>query len=222
MAKKGKKSRESVSIVERFYVLRRDNHTCQYCGAKAPDAQLQIDHMVPVALGGGNDPSNLITACARCNLGKSSWDGKTSDVRARTTDERKLAAEVNFAERRESWSWWAAFAAGLDPAFRAVLHAICREADAAAQVTTSVIWIRQATCLDDEAVFRAIRGLEAVGMLQPLIDEGGVIFEEDGDYRVVGSLGIDFGFERGGDVKPPYALSDYMGEGFSPVERIYG
>jgi len=56
----------------RFEVLRRDEHTCQYCGEKAPNVTLQIDHVVPVALGGDDKPSNLVTACKDCNAGKSS------------------------------------------------------------------------------------------------------------------------------------------------------
>lgn len=56
----------------RFEVLRRDNHTCQYCGGKAPDVVLQIDHVVPVALGGDDKPGNLVTACKECNAGKTS------------------------------------------------------------------------------------------------------------------------------------------------------
>lgn len=56
----------------RFEVLRRDNHTCQYCGAKAPDVTLHIDHVMPVALGGDDKPSNLVAACKECNSGKSS------------------------------------------------------------------------------------------------------------------------------------------------------
>lgn len=56
----------------RFEVLRRDEHTCQYCGSKAPDVALQIDHVMPVALGGDDKPSNLVTACRDCNSGKSS------------------------------------------------------------------------------------------------------------------------------------------------------
>lgn len=56
----------------RFEVLRRDNHTCQYCGAKAPDVVLQIDHVTPVALGGDDKPTNLLTACHGCNAGKTS------------------------------------------------------------------------------------------------------------------------------------------------------
>ncbi len=57
----------------RFEVLRRDNYTCRYCGATAPDVPLRVDAVVPEALGGSHkDPANLITACEPCNTGKAS------------------------------------------------------------------------------------------------------------------------------------------------------
>jgi len=56
----------------RFEILRRDNHACRYCGGIAPDVILTIDHVVPKALGGSDDPGNLVTACKDCNAGKSS------------------------------------------------------------------------------------------------------------------------------------------------------
>lgn len=62
----------AVSKRLRYEVLRRDNHACRYCGATAPDAKLTVDHVVPTALGGTDDPSNLVAACADCNSGKSS------------------------------------------------------------------------------------------------------------------------------------------------------
>lgn len=55
----------------RYEILRRDNHACRYCGATAPDATLTVDHVLAVALGGKDDPSNLVTACRDCNSGKS-------------------------------------------------------------------------------------------------------------------------------------------------------
>src|SRR5690242_2374425 len=55
----------------RYEILRRDNHACRYCGAAAPDVKLTVDHVVPVALGGTDEPSNLVTACEPCNTGKS-------------------------------------------------------------------------------------------------------------------------------------------------------
>lgn len=56
----------------RYEVLRRDNHACRYCGGAAPDVSLTVDHVVPVALGGTDNPENLATACLDCNTGKSS------------------------------------------------------------------------------------------------------------------------------------------------------
>lgn len=55
----------------RFEVFKRDSFTCQYCGRKAPDVLLHVDHIDPVANGGSNEFLNLITACQDCNSGKS-------------------------------------------------------------------------------------------------------------------------------------------------------
>lgn len=62
----------TVSKRVRFEILRRDKNTCQYCGQMAPDVPLHIDHVIPIALGGSDDPSNLVTACRDCNAGKTS------------------------------------------------------------------------------------------------------------------------------------------------------
>ena len=56
----------------RYEVLRRDSYTCRYCGAKAPEVKITVDHVVPVALGGTDEPSNLVAACGDCNGGKTS------------------------------------------------------------------------------------------------------------------------------------------------------
>lgn len=62
----------SVSKRLRYEILRRDNYTCRYCGASAPDVALTVDHVLPVALGGSDEPTNLVAACRDCNAGKSS------------------------------------------------------------------------------------------------------------------------------------------------------
>ena len=54
----------------RFEVFKRDVFTCQYCGATPPSVVLEIDHIEPVAEGGGDEESNLVTACFDCNRGK--------------------------------------------------------------------------------------------------------------------------------------------------------
>jgi hypothetical protein len=61
----------AVSKRLRYEILRRDGHACRYCGATAPDVALTVDHLIPAALGGSDDPSNLVAACQDCNAGKS-------------------------------------------------------------------------------------------------------------------------------------------------------
>lgn len=64
--------RKQISTRQRFEIFKRDDFTCQYCGAHPPDATLHVDHITPVAAGGSSDDDNLVTACDKCNLGKSS------------------------------------------------------------------------------------------------------------------------------------------------------
>ena len=73
-------NRKSVGNRVRFEVFKRDSFTCQYCGVKAPEVILEVDHITPVAEGGSNDLLNLVTSCRDCNSGKS--DKKLSDESA--------------------------------------------------------------------------------------------------------------------------------------------
>ena len=54
----------------RFAVLKRDNFTCQYCGRKAPEVILEVDHIYPKSKGGKNEIDNYKTSCRDCNIGK--------------------------------------------------------------------------------------------------------------------------------------------------------
>lgn len=65
--------RKAISKKIRFEVFKRDNFTCQYCGRKAPDVILEVDHIKPVSSGGEDSILNYITSCFDCNRGK----GKT-------------------------------------------------------------------------------------------------------------------------------------------------
>lgn len=47
----------------RLAVLKRDEHICQYCGAKAT----QADHVIPRKKGGADAIKNLVACCAPCN-----------------------------------------------------------------------------------------------------------------------------------------------------------
>ncbi|WNM74331.1 HNH endonuclease [Gordonia phage Thimann] len=113
----------AVSKRLRYEILRRDNHTCRYCGATAPDVPLTVDHVVPVALGGADDPSNLVTACRDCNAGKTSsspdapvvadvaadalrWAAATEEVARRRAVERTARRANHEAFQTNSWNRW--------------------------------------------------------------------------------------------------------------------
>ncbi len=51
----------------RNMIHKRDNHTCQYCGAKE---NLTIDHVLPSSRGGIDSWENLVCACTSCNTKK--------------------------------------------------------------------------------------------------------------------------------------------------------
>lgn len=81
----------AVSKRLRYEILRRDSHTCRYCGASAPDAPLRVDHVTPVALGGTDTPDNLVTSCEPCNSGKSSASPDAHHVAAVSDDALRWA-----------------------------------------------------------------------------------------------------------------------------------
>ncbi|WP_145265031.1 HNH endonuclease [Calycomorphotria hydatis] len=48
-------------------LFRRDQFTCQYCGAKPGSTELTIDHVLPKSKGGKTSWENCVLACVRCN-----------------------------------------------------------------------------------------------------------------------------------------------------------
>lgn len=87
----------AVSKRLRHEIFRRDNHTCQSCGAKAPDVKLEPDHVIPVTLGGSDDPSNLQTLCEDCNAGKSATPPDASTVAKVAEDALRWSRAMDYA-----------------------------------------------------------------------------------------------------------------------------
>ena len=66
-----KRQRALLNDSLRYDILKRDNFTCQLCGASQKEgAKLHVDHIKPIAKGGQTVKSNLRTLCDRCNMGK--------------------------------------------------------------------------------------------------------------------------------------------------------
>lgn len=88
----------AVSKRTRYEVLRRDQYRCRYC--HSTENPLTVDHVIPVALGGTDDPSNLVAACKDCNAGKSSGSPDAGLVADVSDDTVRWAAAIAEVGRR--------------------------------------------------------------------------------------------------------------------------
>jgi len=83
-----------MNVSLRFSVLERDGFQCQFCGTKAPDAELHVDHLTPISAGGSDQMDNLVAACKECN------QGKGARLLSEPTDNEDLKAkQAHLAER---------------------------------------------------------------------------------------------------------------------------
>lgn len=82
--------------VNRREVLRRDNHTCQYCGS---NKHLTLDHVIPVSRGGQHTWNNVVAACERCNQRKSDRTPLEAGMPLRTNPKAPMHPTVAFAEK---------------------------------------------------------------------------------------------------------------------------
>ena len=72
-------------------LMRRQDNTCTYCGHRRRASSLDIDHVIPVARGGSNDPSNLQVICRPCNQRKGVQTDEEFRVRySRLVPQRRL------------------------------------------------------------------------------------------------------------------------------------
>lgn len=115
-----KNKRKAISQKLRFEVFKRDSFKCQYCGHSAPDALLQVDHINPVKRGGKNDIINLITSCAKCNMGKGATPLDDNTAMAKS---KKQMDELN--ERRQQLEMMVKWKNGLQDMTDSALSAIC-------------------------------------------------------------------------------------------------
>ena len=82
---------------KRFEIFKRDAFTCRYCGRRAPEVILELEHVKPKALGGDDSDANLVTACRDCNK------GKTDIPLQKRRYEIDVAAELS----QSLWERWA-------------------------------------------------------------------------------------------------------------------
>lgn len=97
----------------------RAHHRCEYCQMhqSLQGASFHIEHIMPVSLGGTDDPNNLAWACPGCNLKKSN--------RVVTIDPATGAEVRLFHPRHDRWedhlTWEGYSLVGMTPTGRALI-----------------------------------------------------------------------------------------------------
>lgn len=62
---------------------RRDEFSCQYCGATLPGSKLQVEHVLPRSKGGPTTWENCVAACGDCNAQKADKTPDQAGMRLR-------------------------------------------------------------------------------------------------------------------------------------------
>jgi transcriptional regulator with XRE-family HTH domain len=66
------KSENEIDVDKKYSILIKYNRTCQMCGAKAPNVELNISYITPPEIGGENTNDNLIPLCKNCYTSRKS------------------------------------------------------------------------------------------------------------------------------------------------------
>lgn len=72
----------------RINLMARDDFQCQYCGIKPVRAELNLDHVVPRALGGRSTWENVVTSCIDCNRKKGGRTPRQANLKLKKRPER--------------------------------------------------------------------------------------------------------------------------------------
>lgn len=90
-----------VPPVNRREVLKRDRHSCQYCGSTR---NLTLDHVLPKSRGGSHSWDNVVTACSHCNSCKGDRTPQEAGMILKTKPKAPIHPAIAFAE--QFWSDW--------------------------------------------------------------------------------------------------------------------
>ena len=72
----------------RQLALERDGFACVQCGSHA---RLEVDHKVPIAIGGWHELSNLQTLCRHCHITKTKRENTKHETAGQREWERVMA-----------------------------------------------------------------------------------------------------------------------------------
>ena len=93
------------TLATRRGVLRRDGHSCAYCGKQAST----VDHVVPKSRGGKHSWENLVACCLRCNNNKGDKTLNQLGWKLRFTPRPPNGARWQIRELEQPAAQWSPF-----------------------------------------------------------------------------------------------------------------
>ncbi len=94
----------------RINIFARDDFTCQYCGARRPRSELNLDHVVPRALGGKSTWENVVCSCLECNRRKGGRTPRQAGIKLRKKPTRpRWTPLVNLMMSSVRYKQWKPF-----------------------------------------------------------------------------------------------------------------
>jgi len=103
----------------RVNVFTRDKYTCQYCGTRPPRSELNLDHVVPRALGGKTSWENVVASCVDCNRRKGGRTPQQARLRLQRRPTRpRWTPLMNLARSHPHYEEWRPFLRIVDAGLR--------------------------------------------------------------------------------------------------------
>ncbi len=88
----------------RFAIYHRDGFSCVWCGVGIEDSnvELSLDHLIPAVDGGGNESTNLVTSCGKCNSSRGCMSIRdyATKVTSSKQSARNLLARIMYRIRK--------------------------------------------------------------------------------------------------------------------------
>ena len=78
---KHRASTRTQKTARRYEIYLRDDGICYMCLRHLSLSDIELDHIIPVALGGSSDPKNIAVSCRSCNRRKGTTIGETQLIK---------------------------------------------------------------------------------------------------------------------------------------------
>lgn len=101
--------------IKRLAIYLRDDFRCWHCGLDLRTLEpgcglrIELDHIIPHALGGSNHATNLITSCSKCNARRQgrcieAFDGeeRATEIRLQATQPLPMELAKQVMEQRKA------------------------------------------------------------------------------------------------------------------------